>query len=131
MRSRQANVSCYNKRSVAHTGRVFRVDAYFSPRISTLRLIRGDGADARSSDAGLPGGSDPWIPVGQSVEHLRSLTNQYHNIQYAVVPNASHEMMFVEHDTMAFDEKTTNESAPQTPEYFMLMASWLSRQTKK
>jgi len=40
-------------------------------------------------------------------------------------------MMYVEHDTMAFDEKTTNEIAPQAPEYFTLMASWLCRQNKK
>jgi dipeptidyl aminopeptidase/acylaminoacyl peptidase len=77
------------------------------------------------------GGLDPWIPVAQSVQQLRSLTTQHHNIQYAVVPNANHEMMYVEHDTMAFDEKTMNESAPQAPSYFMLMASWLCRQNKK
>jgi len=40
-------------------------------------------------------------------------------------------MMFVEHDTMAFDEKTMNESAPQAPEYFMVMASWLCRQIRQ
>jgi pimeloyl-ACP methyl ester carboxylesterase len=77
------------------------------------------------------GGSDPWIPVGQSVQQLRSLIDQNHNIQYAVVPNASHEMMYIQHDTMAFDDKTMNESAPQAPEYFMLMASWLCRQIKE
>jgi pimeloyl-ACP methyl ester carboxylesterase len=26
------------------------------------------------------GGSDPWIPVSQSVQQLRSLTTQQHNI---------------------------------------------------
>jgi dipeptidyl aminopeptidase/acylaminoacyl peptidase len=74
------------------------------------------------------GGSDPWIPVGQSVEQLRLLMNQQRNIHYAVVPDASHEMMFVEHDTMAFNKKTMDESGPQAPEYFMVMASWLCRQ---
>jgi len=77
------------------------------------------------------GGSDPWIPVAQSVQQLRSLTTQQHNIQYAVVPNANHEMMYLEHDTMAFGEKTMNERAPQAPEYFMVMSSWLCRQRKK
>jgi uncharacterized protein len=77
------------------------------------------------------GGSDPWIPVAQSVQQLRSLTTQQHNIQYAVVPNANHEMMYLEHDTMAFGEKTMNERAPQAPEYFMVMSSWLCRQSKK
>jgi uncharacterized protein len=73
------------------------------------------------------GGSDPWIPVERSVQQLRLLKNQQHNIHYAVVPSASHEMMFVEHDMMAFDEKTMNESAPQAPEYFMVLAAWLFR----
>ena len=77
------------------------------------------------------GGSDPWIPVAQSVQQLRSLCTKQHNIEYAIVPNANHEMMYLQHDTMAFDDKTMNESAPQAPEYFMFMASWLCRQNKK
>jgi dipeptidyl aminopeptidase/acylaminoacyl peptidase len=75
------------------------------------------------------GGSDPWIPVGQSMQQLRLLMNQQHNIRYAIVPNANHEMMFVEQDTMTFGEGTMN--APQAPEYFMLMAAWLCQQIKK
>jgi uncharacterized protein len=77
------------------------------------------------------GGSDPWIPVTQSVQQLRLLMNQQHNIHYAVVPNANHEMMLVQHDTMAFDQKTMNESAPQAPEYFIVLASWLCRQIRE
>ena len=77
------------------------------------------------------GGSDPWIPVAQSVQQLRSLTTPQHNIQYAVVPNANHEMMYLEPDMMAFGEKTMNERAPQAPEYFMVMSSWLCRLSKK
>ena len=77
------------------------------------------------------GGSDPWIPVAQSVQQLRSLTTQHHNIQYAVVPNANHEMMYVEHDTMVFDDKAMGESAPQAPPYFMRLASWICLQIKK
>jgi pimeloyl-ACP methyl ester carboxylesterase len=75
------------------------------------------------------GGSDPWVPVEPSVKQLRVLANQQSNIRYVVVPNANHEMMFVEHDTMAFGEKTMN--APEAPEYFMLMASWLCQQTRQ
>jgi uncharacterized protein len=75
------------------------------------------------------GGSDPWVPVELSVKQLRVLANQQPNIRYVVVPKANHEMMFVEHDTMAFGEKTMN--APEAPEYFMLMASWLCQQTGK
>jgi pimeloyl-ACP methyl ester carboxylesterase len=77
------------------------------------------------------GSSDPWVPVEQSVKQLRVLARQQSNIRYVVVPNANHEMMFVEHDTMEFDEKTMKTNAPQAPEYFMLMASWLCEQTRK
>lgn len=76
------------------------------------------------------GGADPWVPVGESVQQLRLLINQQHNIQYAVVARANHEMMFVEHDTMDFDSTTMNAAAPQAPAYFMLMSSWLCRQIK-
>jgi uncharacterized protein len=75
------------------------------------------------------GGSDPWIPVAASIQQLRFLIKQEHNIRYAIVPAANHEMMFVEHDTMTFGEGTMN--APQAPEYFMLMAAWLCEQIKK
>ena len=43
----------------------------------------------------------------------------------------NHEMMFAEHDTMAVEQKTTKENAPQAPEYFMVMASWVRQQTRK
>jgi hypothetical protein len=58
------------------------------------------------------GGSDPWIPVQQSIKQLRLLANQRPKIRHVVVPNANHEMMFVEHETRAFDQKTT---APGNP----------------
>jgi len=74
------------------------------------------------------GGADPWIPVAQTVEQLEVLAKQRSNIRYAVIAGASHEMMFREHETMAFDAKTFHENAPQAPSYFMLMASWLRQQ---
>ena len=75
------------------------------------------------------GSSDPWISVEQSVKELRVLANQQPNIRYLIVPSANHEMMFVEHDTMTFGEKTMN--APEAPEYFMVMASWLCHQIRQ
>jgi dipeptidyl aminopeptidase/acylaminoacyl peptidase len=77
------------------------------------------------------GGSDPWIPVEQSIKQLRALADKQPNVRYVIVPNANHEMMFVEHDTMDFDEKTMKENAPQAPKYFMALASWLCQQIKK
>ena len=77
------------------------------------------------------GGADPWIPVVQTIEQLEAITKRQYNIRYAVIAGASHEMMFPEHETMAFDAKTLNESAPQAPSYFMLLASWLRQQVGK
>jgi len=74
------------------------------------------------------GGEDPWVPVAQSIKQLDILSKQQENIRYAVVADASHEMMLPARETMAFDAKTMNENAPHAPGYFMLMASWLDRQ---
>src|SRR5215472_2294392 len=71
--------------------------------------------------------SDPWVPVGESVKRLRSLATEMPNIQYAVVENANHEMMFPGHETMQVDEEATRKEAPQAPAYFMLVASWIVR----
>ena len=71
--------------------------------------------------------SDPWVPVGESVKRLQSLAMKLPNIQYAVVGNTNHEMMFPGNETMRVDEETTRKEAPQAPEYFMLLASWITR----
>jgi pimeloyl-ACP methyl ester carboxylesterase len=62
------------------------------------------------------GGADPWVPVATSAPQLRTLAKEQPNIQYAVIPDANHEMMFVEHDTMEFDEKAVQTNGPQAPE---------------
>ena len=71
--------------------------------------------------------SDPWVPVGESVKRLHSLAAKSPNIQYAVVDNANHEMMFPGNETMQIDEQATQKEAPQAPAYFMLLASWIAR----
>jgi pimeloyl-ACP methyl ester carboxylesterase len=71
------------------------------------------------------GGADLWIPVAATVERLGTLVRTHPNVAYAVVANASHEMMFVSHQTMATDVKSLQSDAPQAPAYFMLLASWL------
>jgi pimeloyl-ACP methyl ester carboxylesterase len=72
--------------------------------------------------------SDPWVPVGESLRRLQALATKMPNIQYAVVGNANHEMMFPGNETMHVDEETTRKEAPQAPQYFMLLASWITRQ---
>lgn len=71
--------------------------------------------------------SDPWVPVGESVKRLQSLATEFPNIQYEVVGNANHEMMFPGNETMQVDQETTRKETPQAPSYFMLVASWITR----
>jgi pimeloyl-ACP methyl ester carboxylesterase len=75
--------------------------------------------------------SDPWVPVGESVKRLQSLAIELPNIQYAVVDNANHEMMFPGNETMQVDQETTRKEGPQAPAYFMLLASWVARRVAK
>ena len=71
--------------------------------------------------------SDPWVPVGESIKRVQSLAKELPNIEYAVVSNANHEMMFPGNEQMRVDQDTTRNEAPQAPAYFMLLASWLSQ----
>jgi len=71
--------------------------------------------------------SDPWVPVSESVKRLQSLAVELPNIQYAVVDNTNHEMMFPENETMQVDQEATRKEAPQAPTYFMLLAAWIAR----
>jgi dipeptidyl aminopeptidase/acylaminoacyl peptidase len=79
----------------------------------------------------LYGDSDPWVPVAESAERLRLLSAELHNIEYTIVPDANHEMMTPLQETMKVDEESTRNDAPQSPVYFMLMASWLARHAGK
>ena len=78
----------------------------------------------------LYGGADPWVPVAESVDQLRILATERPEITYAIVPGASHEMMFRTQEKMEFDAKSLSEGYPQAPEYFVVLASWLSRVVK-
>ncbi|HEY1881802.1 MAG TPA: alpha/beta fold hydrolase [Candidatus Cybelea sp.] len=67
------------------------------------------------------GGADPWIPVASTLDAVTRLAKTQRNIRYAVVANASHEMMFVPNERMELSPA----AGPQAPAYFMLLASWL------
>ena len=75
----------------------------------------------------LYGGSDPWIPVAQSMERLRALSSQTHDIEIRVIANANHELMFPVKETMQVDAGTIRNDAPQSATYFIILGSWLSR----
>jgi uncharacterized protein len=76
------------------------------------------------------GDSDPWIPVEESVRRLEALQKTQHNFEYFIVQNASHEMMFPDHETMEVDAKTISSDAPQAPAYFLMLGSWLIERTQ-
>jgi uncharacterized protein len=75
----------------------------------------------------LYGGSDPWVPVAQSMQRLKALSGQLHNVECVIIANANHELMFPVKETMQVDADTNRNDAPQSPTYFMLLGSWLSR----
>ena len=75
----------------------------------------------------LYGGSDPWVPVAQSMERLRALSSQIHDIEMGVIANANHELIFPVKETMQVDAETDRNNAPQSATYFIVLGSWLSR----
>ena len=75
----------------------------------------------------LYGGSDPWVPVTQSMQRLKALSSQLHNIEIAIIADANHELMFPVKEAMQVDADTNRNDAPQSPTYFLLLGSWLSR----
>ncbi len=79
----------------------------------------------------LYGDSDPWVPVAQSIERLQSLSNDQHNIEYAVVASANHEMMTPANETMRVDQNTIRNDEPQATTYFMLLGAWLAQHALK
>ena len=74
------------------------------------------------------GGEDPWIPVAETAARLRTLAPSHPNLAFFVVPRANHLMMETPHETMDdADPAEIATEAPQSPAYFMLLASWLER----
>lgn len=75
----------------------------------------------------LYGGSDPWVPVAQSMQRLKALGGERDNIETAIIADANHELMFPEKETMEVSAETSRNDAPQSPAYFILLGSWLAR----
>jgi pimeloyl-ACP methyl ester carboxylesterase len=100
------------------------------PSTSSWRKQMDDDPVAAVQDVRAPvlfifGGADPWIPVGATIDRLRPIAKAHPGIEYAVVADASHEMMFESHETMAATQAALQTNAPEAPAYFMLLASWL------
>ena len=76
------------------------------------------------------GGADPWVPVAESVERLQTLLPDHPSFQYCVIDGANHTMSRVSKDDMAFDAASLKAATPDAPEYFTVLADWLSRHTR-
>jgi dipeptidyl aminopeptidase/acylaminoacyl peptidase len=113
-------------------------DLTYMPRVSqlsddpALRRKMDDDPVAAVLKAKVPllflyGGSDPWVPVAQSMHRLKALSGQLPNAESGVIANANHELMFPLKETMQVDAETNRNDAPQSSTYFILLGSWLSR----
>ena len=74
------------------------------------------------------GAGDPWVPAKTSVEALRASASQHPNITVAVVAGADHAMNVSTPLAAQVDPAKLSDEAPDSPEYFSLIASWLTAQ---
>jgi pimeloyl-ACP methyl ester carboxylesterase len=73
------------------------------------------------------GGADPWVPVAASMGRLRPIAARHPNISYYVIANADHLLSFPKQQTMDWDNGALEQQKPESAEYFLVMASWLTR----
>jgi dipeptidyl aminopeptidase/acylaminoacyl peptidase len=72
------------------------------------------------------GAKDPWVPAKLSEKILKANAAKYPNITTAVIAGADHDMMFSMTPKQQVDPKGFNGLQPEAPEYFALLASWLT-----
>jgi uncharacterized protein len=72
------------------------------------------------------GASDPWVPARTSVEALQTGASPSPNITVAVVAGANHAMNLSTPLRAQVDPAMLSDEAPNSPEYFSLIASWLT-----
>lgn len=71
------------------------------------------------------GALDPVVPVAVSVERLRAA---YPKLDVVVIAGADHAMQVSVPPQVQMDPARINEEAPESAEYFGVLASWLTRQ---
>ncbi|NKI70179.1 alpha/beta fold hydrolase [Collimonas pratensis] len=72
------------------------------------------------------GAKDPWVPAKLSADILHKNAAQHPNIDTAVIAGADHDMMLSAPLEFQIDPKAFSAQAPDAPEYFSLMAAWLT-----
>ena len=73
------------------------------------------------------GSVDPWVPVQNSVERLRASSARHPNVEVAVIAGADHAMATSVSAADQIDPVLSAREAPQSAEYFGLLAAWLAK----
>jgi dipeptidyl aminopeptidase/acylaminoacyl peptidase len=73
------------------------------------------------------GAEDPVVPVAISVDRLAATAAKHPNRQVAVVARADHGMMTSVDAKTLLDPAHADTEAPDAPEYFAILASWLTQ----
>ena len=89
-----------------------------------------EAREARVPVLFIYGGADPWVPVTESIARLQTLMPEHPNFEYHVIAGADHSMNLHDKDPMAFDEASLKSTAPDAPEYFVVLADWLARHVR-
>ena len=76
----------------------------------------------------LYGAADPVVPVATSVERLKSISAGLQKMEVAVVAGADHSLQTSVDPKTQLDPAYSDAGKPEAPEYFALLASWLTRQ---
>ncbi len=73
--------------------------------------------------------NDPWIAVRQTEAKLRDVCATHPNMSYVVIPDANHLMMRppVPERMEDASPQAVRSEMPNSPVYFMVLASWLTR----
>jgi hypothetical protein len=74
------------------------------------------------------GAADPWVPAKLSVEALTASAARHPNITTRVIAGADHDMMLSASPAAQIDPAGLKAQAPEAPEYFAILASWLTAQ---
>jgi pimeloyl-ACP methyl ester carboxylesterase len=76
----------------------------------------------------LYGAADPVVPVATSVDRLKSTAARLPKMEVAVVAGADHSMQTSVDPRIQLDPAYSDAGKPEAPEYFALLANWLTRQ---
>jgi dipeptidyl aminopeptidase/acylaminoacyl peptidase len=76
----------------------------------------------------LYGAADPVVPVTTSVERLKAVSARLPKMEVAVIAGADHSMQTSVDPKVQLDPANNDAGRPEAPEYFAVLASWLTRQ---